>query len=95
MAVIIVLLIALVAYSILVLYLLWKIKILSARSSAPTQANIPLPTPMQDREHTSPSVNEEIARRTEIELKPKESYVCVQTPQDVIESSQYENVDLN
>ncbi len=60
----------------------------------PTQANIPLSAPMQDREHTSSSVNEEIARRTEIELKTNESYICVQTSQDVIESSQYEIVGL-
>ncbi len=81
-AVIIMLLIPLVAFIILVL---WKIKNLSARSSAPTQADMPLSAPMQDREHTSPSGNvtyEEIAERTEMVLKTNEAYVCVQTTQD-------------
>ncbi len=97
-AVIIVLLIPLVAFSILVLYLLWKIKNLSARSSAPTQADMPLSAPMQDREHTSPSGNvtyDEIAERTEMVLKTNEAYVHVQTTQDVMESAQYEPVDLH
>ena len=43
-----------------------------ARSSSPTQADMPLSAPMQDREYTSPSGNvtyEEIAERTEMVLK--------------------------
>ncbi len=96
--VIIILLMPLVAFSILVLYLLWKIKNLSARLSAPTQADMPLAASMQDREHTSPSGNvtyEEIAEITEMVLKTNEAYVCVQTTQDVMESAQYEPVGLH